>query len=422
MTGMHILFASLGSLGDLHPVMGMAVELKRRGHRVRIASTPFYREKVEGLGLEFSPVRPAWDPTDTSLIAQCQDMRRGTEILLRRLVLPHLRDTYDDLLAAADGIDIMIAGELLYAAPLVAEKLRLKWASAILSPCTFFSSYDPPVLPNVPELQYLRWAGPGFHHALQRMSARAIHHWWKPVRELRSQEGLGPGKNPLLADKYSPHLVLALFSRQLAKPQPDWPANTLQTGFVFHDQSNAAEALSGELETFLANGTPPLVFTLGSTAVHNPGVFYAESVKAARKLNQRALLIGADAAEYTSGPNLFVTKYAPYSQVFPRCAVIVHQGGVGTTAMAMRAGKPQLIVPYGWDQPDQAARIVRMGTGLTIARKKYSAERAAKTLHKLITDEAFTQRSAEAQKAMQAEDGLSSACNAIEALLTLQNY
>ena len=114
---------------------------------------------------------------------------------------------------------------------------------------------------------------------------------------------------------------------------------------------------------------------------------------------------------------MFVALYAPYSQVFPRCAAIVHQGGVGTTGMAMLAGKPMLIVPYGWDQPDQAARIVRMGAGLTIGRKRYSAGRAARALKILIEEDAFTRRAGEMREAMQAEDGRTSACDAIEAVM-----
>ena len=90
--------------------------------------------------------------------------------------------------------------------------------------------------------------------------------------------------------------------------------------------------------------------------------------------------------------------------------------------MAMRTGKPMLIVPYGWDQPDQAARIVRLGAGLTIARKRYSAERAAKALKRLLEGESFTQRASEMRNAMQAEDGRASACDAIEQVLMRQAY
>lgn len=416
-----ILFASIGSLGDLHPVIGLALELQRRGHSACIATTPFYRNKVEALGLEFKPLRPDWDPTDTSLIAQCENIRRGPEILLRRMILPHLRDTYSDLLDAARGIDLMIACELVYAAPLVAEKLQLRWASAILSPCPFFSVYDPPVLPPLQELQYLRGAGPHFHRMLLRLSSAATNHWWRPVRRLRRKEKLGPGRNPLLQDKFSPDLVLALFSRALASPQPDWPAQTVQPGFVFYDHSSVQESLSSELENFLDSGPPPVIFTQGSTAVHNAGSFYETSIEAARRVGRRALLIGADRSLYAAGrvsdSDVFMAGYAPYSQVFPRGVVNVHQGGVGTTGAAMRSGHPMLIVPYGWDQPDHAARIVRIGSGLTIARKRYSPERAAQALRRLLEEESFRTKAAEVYQAMQAEDGVTSACDSIEKLL-----
>lgn len=416
MSQRRILFASLGSLGDLHPVMGMAVELKRRGHSVRIASTPFYRERIEALGIEFRPVRPDWDPTDRTLIAQCEDIRRGTEILLRQMVFPHLRDTYNDVMVAARGMDLMIAGELVYAAPIAAEKLGLRWASVNLSPCTLFSVHDPPVVPNLPELQYLRNAGPLVHRVLMRMGCAAIDHWWRPIRQLRKEEGLGPGVNPLFHDKFSPELVLALFSRHLAKPQPDWPSSTVQPGFVFYDQLAAPKPLPEALERFLDEGPPPVVFTQGSTAVHHPGSFYEASVAAARRIGKRAFLLGVEDGRESYGADVFAAPYAPYSQVFPRAAAIVHQGGAGTTGAAMRSGKPMLIVPFGWDQLDHAARITRMQAGLTLERKRYTAERAARVLERLIEEEDFRQRSAAIGEAMQAEDGVGSACDAIERL------
>ena len=127
-----IVFATIGSLGDLHPCIALALELKRRCHSVTIATTEFYRARVEELGIQFHPLRPNWNPTDSDLIRQCEDLKTGPEVLFRKLILPHLRDTYDDLVSAAAGMDLMIAGELVYAAPLVAEKIGLRWVSAIL--------------------------------------------------------------------------------------------------------------------------------------------------------------------------------------------------------------------------------------------------------------------------------------------------
>ena len=99
-----IVITTIGSLGDLHPCLALGLELSRRGHRVTIASTEYYRGKVEELGIEFRSIRPNWDPTDQELIRQCENLRRGPEILYRKLVLPELRATYDDLISvAAEG-------------------------------------------------------------------------------------------------------------------------------------------------------------------------------------------------------------------------------------------------------------------------------------------------------------------------------
>jgi len=412
-----ILFATIGSLGDLHPCLALALELKLRGRTVTIAATPGYRAKVEQCGVRFIPLRPDWDPTSGDLVAQCQNIRRGPEVLLRKLILPHLEDTYADLLAAAGDADLMIAGELVYAAPLVAEKLKLRWATLILSPCSFFSAYDPSVLVNRPELIRLRKAGLLVNRAILSLSRAFTNSWWRPIRVLRRAEGLSKGRNPLLDDKFAPDLVLALFSPHLAQPQPDWPTQTVQPGFAFYDRPHAPDPSDKRLHQFLAAGDSPIVFTQGSTAVHHPGNFYRISVEAVRHIGRRAIVIGADPGTVPASRNILALQYAPFSEVFPRAEVIVHQGGSGTTGQAMQAGRPMLIVPFGWDQPDNAARMVRLGSALTLSREDYSVEKAAHALTRLIAEPHFLQRASSVQREMRVENGVSSACNAIEELL-----
>jgi UDP:flavonoid glycosyltransferase YjiC (YdhE family) len=414
-----VLFATIGSLGDLHPCLALAVELRRRGHRVTVASTEFYRSKVEGLGIGFLPLRPNWSPNDTDLIRQCEDLKRGPEVLFRRLVLPHLRDTYDDLLSAAAGADLMIAGELVYAAPLVAEKLGLRWASAILSPASFLSAHDPSVLVNAPWLIHLRKMGWPVYRAALNIGRMGIRHWFDPVRHLRREEGLRAECDPLFRDKFSQELVLALFSPCLAQPQPDWPSHTVQPGFVYFDrQGSGADSSCPELSAFLAAGPAPIVFTLGSTAVFNPGEFYEASVEAIKRLHVRAVLLGANLAPPAGSPEILALPYAPFSHVFPHAAAIVHQGGSGTTGQALLAGRPMLIVPYGWDQPDNAARVERLGAGLHVPRIQYSAKTASAALERLLGDSRFAARAAETGARLREEDGLTAACNEIESVMT----
>ena len=410
-----VLVASIGSLGDLHPLLAMGLELQRRGHRVAVASIEFYRSKIEALGLEFRSLRPNWDPTDHELIAQCEDMRTGPEVLVRKLVLPNLRDTCEDLITAAADADVMVANELLFAAPLTAEKLGIPWASAILSPGSFLSVHDPTLLAAIPEAYWFRNAGTVVNRAILELGRLATRHWWDPVRELRRDLGLRVECEPIFRDKFSPDLVLALFSHVLAEPQPDWPKQTVQPGFIFFDQHGKDSPEVGE---FLAAGEAPIVFTLGSAAVHNPGNFYEASLAAVQQLGRRALLVGAKDQQGTVAPGILAVPYARYSQIFSQAAAVVHQGGSGTTGQAMRAGLPQLIVPYGWDQPDNGARIERSGAGLVLRRTQYRAETAAAALKSLLEDSRFAVRTAEIVPQIRAEHALGEACDAVESSLS----
>jgi rhamnosyltransferase subunit B len=412
-----IVIATIGSLGDLHPCLALALELMRRGHRVTIATTPYYKAKVERLGIEFRSMRPDWNPTDSELIRKCEDLKKGPEVLYREMVLPELRGTFEDLLAVAADADLMIAGELVYAAPLIAEKLALRWVSAILSPFSFFSAFDPSVMPHAPRLIYLRKAGPLVYRAALNLGRLATRHWSNPVRDLRREQGLRPECDPVFRDKFSPYLVLALFSHWLARPQRDWPSQTVQPGFVYFENHSVDDAgVLPRLSSFLAAEDAPIVFTQGSTAVHNPGDFYRVSAAAARRLGRRAVLLGAKVDLEGDSPDLLSVPYAPYSQIFPHAAVNVHQGGSGTTGEALRAGRPMLVVPYGWDQPDNAARVERLGTGLHVARGDYSVESATAALKLLLESSRFSARAAEVGAQMAAEDGLGSACDAIESV------
>lgn len=417
-----ILFATIGSLGDLHPAIALALELRRRGHLVTLATTEHYRSSITALGFGFHALRPNWDPTSTELIARCADIKRGPEVLIRELVLPHLNDTYDDLFAAALDADIMLAGELNYAAPIVAEKLQLRWASMILSPVSFFSAHDPSLLVNAPALIHLRNAGGLVNRTIINLSRLVISHWWRPVRALREREGLPEGCDPLLRDKFSQWLTLALFSRHFAQSQPDWPGSSIQPGFVFYDRPEMEATLADALEHFIEAGGDdgPIVFTQGSTATHNAGNFYEIGAETARQLGRRAVLVGPSKQPVLLGPQTLAVPYAPYSWIFPRACVNVHQGGSGTTAQALRAGKPMLIVPYGWDQPDNALRVERLGAGLHLPRKRYSVQSASIAIRRMLDDSRFRERSSAVGERIRAEDAITMACCAIEKVLERQ--
>jgi rhamnosyltransferase subunit B len=416
-----ILLATIGSLGDLHPMLALALGLRERGHRPVIASTELYRTKVEGLGIEFHTIRPNIEAHDPELMAGVMDMRRGPEVLLRQLILPALPDTYEDLVTAAEDADLLIAGEIVLAAPLVAEKLRMPWISALLSPFSFYSAYDPPVSPYAPSITFLRHFDWRFNKVFIELGRRALQKWWEPVHRLRREKGLRPGGDPLFEVKFLADLILALFSREIACPQPDWPSHTVQPGYLCYDQDETRAGLPPELETFLQSSEPPIVFTLGSSAVHDPRGFFEESAEAAKILNRRAVfLCGQSPAPPTTPGKTIAFPYAPFSELFPRAAAIVHQGGSGTTAQVLRAGRPALVMPCAFDQPDNAARVKRIGAGLTISRSRYTARTAARRLERLLNDPSYVNKTATIADKLRNEDGLSGACDAIQRLFDAQ--
>jgi rhamnosyltransferase subunit B len=410
-----IVVTTIGSLGDLHPKIAIALELRKRGHTVIFATQNVYQAKIEALGFEFHEMRPhAID--DPAELARIIDVKKGVEYFIRQWLLPNLRETYTDLIDIAKDADFIISGEIVYATRLVAEKLGIRWASSALPPSSFFSAYDPPVLAPFPFLAKLRPLGVAVNRAVIDFAKSVTKSWAEPIHQLRRELELPElAGNPLIDDKFSPYLVLAMFSPVLAKPQPDWAANTIVTGFTFYDDDQNQAELTSELQQFLDAGEPPIIFTLGSVAVLNPGFFYQESIQATTRLNRRAvLLMGGNPLPKKLPKDIIAIDYAPYSKLFPHACAIVHQGGIGTTGQALQAGCPTLVVPYLGDQPDNAARVKRLGTSRTILRQQYSAARVAKELSELISNPSYAVKAAEIGRIVQSENGASTACDAIE--------
>lgn len=412
-----IVVTTLGTLGDLHPMIAVALELRQRGHDVVFVTHEVYRSKLEALAFEFHPMRPNFTAmNDPQEMARMMDLKTGQEYMVRNWVNPSLHEMYTDLLNIAKGADFIFSGEGVIVTPLVAEKLGMRWASSAMVPLSFFSVYDPPVLAPFPALAKLYKFGPIVNRRILNFAKLVSNSWANPIRKLRRELGLSAiDYNPFLENRFSPYLVVALFSSVLGQPQPDWASNTIVAGFTFYDGAQGGATLTPELEQFLDAGEPPIVFTLGSAAVMDAGSFYQESLKAAQQINRRAvLLIGNNSPLENLPSTVLAVNYAPYSLIFPRACAIVHQGGIGTMAQALRSGRPTLVMPYSHDQPDNAARVARLGTSRTIERKNYSATRVAKELSELLENPSYTAKAAEIGQIVQAENGVGVACDAIE--------
>ncbi|MEQ1728428.1 MAG: glycosyltransferase [Vicinamibacterales bacterium] len=419
----HVVLTCWGSHGDIDPFIGLALELRMRGHRATLATIAYYQPLIESLGLGFRPIRPGGDPSDIALIERIMHPTRGSQYLLQEVLFPVIEAMYEDIDAAAEGADLLVSHPVTFATPIVAARRRLPWANVVLAPTSMFSAYDFPAVPPAPWVKELQRFGTWPGRLIVGVARRETAKWAEPVFRFRERLGLERGANPIFEGQHSPHRVLALYSRVLGDPQPDWPANVVVTGHVFHDAPHGT-ALPPALEQFLADGPAPVVFTLGSSVVMIAKEFWRQSLDAARRLGVRAVLLaGPRAAELQdqiaagaaggSGPFLAVER-APHSLLFPHAAAVVQQCGIGTLAQSLRSGRPMLAVPYSHDQPDNAWRAKHLGMARTVHASRYSAPRAARALRTLLDEPAYTDAAGRVASIVRSEDGVRTACDAIE--------
>src|SRR4030095_4763191 len=332
-------FATFGSLGDLHPYIAIARTPVARGHQAVIATFDAYRETVEAAEVEFAVMRPltAVLGDQTAIIKLLFDPRKGPEYLVREMFMPHIHESYEDLARAAEGAHLLVSHPLAYAAPLLAEKRKLRWASTVLAPLSMFSAIDPPHFPTAPWLDYVRRLGVGPYRMVFRLPRILMRRWELPLAVLRTELGLTtPGPLAQMEGQYSPALNLALFSSLLAAPQADWPRNTQVCGFPLYDGPPPDADAQNALDAFLAAGEPPLAVALGSSVEAIANDFWSHAIDAARTLGRRAILLAGKTSAQPGSlpPGIAAFEYLPYSLVFPHAAAGVHQAGLGAPPTA----------------------------------------------------------------------------------------
>lgn len=422
-----IVIATFGSLGDLNPFVALAHALKRQGFEPVIATSEFYRGWIEGEGLAFAPMRPDVDELTERLGMDIGEIAtRVTQddgFLFGELIFPYLRHSFDDVALASEGAAAIVAHSFAFAARIAAERLELPLIDVVLSPVFFISAYDPPQGERSPFLRAPRSAPAlAYNKALAWSLTHILGLRAAPIAQLRRELGLPPrhGRALLSGGSYAA-ATIALASPLLAPPQPDHPPNTLIAGHTFHDRFiGAAEGLSPELEAFLCAGAPPIVVTLGSFVLRDKLEFYLAAGLAARRLGRRAVLLVAEEERGSLSEgmpsDMFVAGHVRHSHLFPRASAILHHGGAGTSGQALRAGKPQLVVPVFGDQPDNAGRLTRLGVARRLPYERFSAERIRTELEALFADESYASRARELGASVAHEDGAAKAAEKIAAV------
>ncbi|MBW3637182.1 MAG: glycosyltransferase [Armatimonadetes bacterium] len=371
-------FSTYGARGDVFPYLAIARELQNRGHRALVATSESYRREIEKRGLEFRAIRPDAPSGDDA--QKMMHPINGTEFLFRRLLLPALRDSIADLRAVAVGSDVLISHTTSLAGPIVAEMERnrgLKWASSAVSPLSLLQNdVALPALPRAVDFPIL-------NRAVLELLRRQFGMHLKETQHIRAELGLSRGDNALWSDAHSPQLQLCLWDERFA-PVSGMEARRA-VGFCFLADETP---LSPEIEDFLSEGEAPIAFVVASFS--DEWHWQVESIAAAEMQGKRALFLGG--AKFSRGESDLFAPFAPLAPILPRCAALVHQGGIGTLALGLRAGLPMLLCPHSHDQPDNARRAQKLGLARVLAPKNYRAANVAHEIGVLLRDEEITAR------------------------------
>ena len=411
---MTVLVVAPGSAGDVHPNVGLALALSRRGHRVILVAAAVFEPLARRVGLPFEAYGTDQEYYEILRDPDLWHPYRSLLLVARRLILPLMRPVYD-LIAQhhkAGGVVVAASG-LTFGARIAQEKLGVPLATVHLQPSLMRSVYEPPVfgfpdilghLPRPLRHLYLRAVDGLF---IDRLLA-------SDVNAFRAELGLAPVRRVFHQWMHSPQLVVGFFPEWFGLPQPDWPPNVHLTGFPLYDESGARE-IPAELEHFLSRGEAPIVFTAGS-AMAQGAEFFRISAEVCRGSGRRGILLTQFPeqlpANLPDGVRHF--NYVPFSQVLPRATAFVHHGGIGTTAQALAAGVRQLVVPLAHDQPDNALRVRRLGVGDMLPPKNYRTKTVLDRLHRLLESPVIAENCRRRAADLATNTSLERTCDLIE--------
>jgi len=414
---MHFLMTAFGSYGDVHPIAGLGRALCRRGHQVTVIANPHFRSVVESVGADLVPLGTLQEYEELTEHQELWHPIRGPILVLRIGVVKYLRELYGLIESNyRPGETVLVAHPLDLASRVYQEKYAAPMANAFLAPLTFRSFYETPKMSKMLTASWVpRWLRRFQFWLADKLVVDPL--LGPSVNELRQELGLKPPVAGIFREWYfSPQLVLGMFPEWFAPTQPDWPEQIALTGFPLWDQPTEA-GLPLEVEEFLRGGDAPIVFTPGSAMAHGQSFFQA-ALEACQLLQRRGILLTKYPQQLPAmlpeGVRHF--SFVPFSQLLPRAAAVVHHGGIGSCAQGLAAGLPQLLMPMAYDQPDNAARLKRLGVAEALPPGKFRGPAVARALDRLLSSEKIHQRCHHWARQCSSAAALSAACALLEGL------
>lgn len=412
-----VVFSTVGSWGDLFPVIGTALEVQRRGHDVEITASPAWADLVADAGLPFTPVGRRIGFEEFSASPEIFGrMPFALRALLEQFMFDQIDDLTRDLRDPVDRADLLVSHPAHIAALNVAEHSGTPVAVATVFPAMLPSAHRVPGGTPVGP-----WTGPigrSVNRLLWTTSGIASAAMFdKPINAHRRSLGLEPVRNALIRLQLRSCGVIVLADPAVIDPPPDWPDHVHVTSFVDWDQIKAPD-VTCDVEEFLRRGECPVLVTLGTSTSTVAGDFFRRATESLLERGARVLSVTGPAPpvpDIAPGQTLSI-EYVPYSDVLPHCRAVVHHAGIGTTLAVLRSGLAQLALPMSHDQPDTGRMIERLGVGLRVPWK-HRDRRFGQAADRLLDDEHLAANATAVAAALSGRDGAGLAADRITQLL-----
>lgn len=418
---MRIVILTGGTRGDVQPYVALGVGLRRAGHQVCVPAPECFRSLISDAGLEFIPSQ-ALDPQALTRLPEVQALRQkvvGRPITALSAIRPimhigqryfaNLLDAYWD---ASEGADALVSS-IWYFGLDCAEKRGIPhvYASyqALVTPTRAFPS------------SLMSPLGLRLDTPLNRLTYYLMYLVFWPtfrttLRNWRRQMGLSPHSISSYWRWGQAQTTVCGFSPSVLPAPTDWLPHQHVTGYWFLDEPADWQPPAG-LVRFLEGGPAPVCVGFGSMVENDPARMTRVVLDALALSDQRAVLLsgwgGLD--DLALPETVYCLDAIPHGWLFPKVAAVVHHGGAGTTAAALRAGVPSVVIPFFFDQPFWARRVEQLGAGVRCAASSnVTAEQLAAVLDKVTTDTALRQRAAALGEKIRAEDGVGRAVAVIQ--------
>lgn len=389
---MRIVLTSFGSTGDIQPLLALALEFLKHGHKPVLALSPNFAPRARQLGIEFAPLGPELDPAlirgvGTALVKDNDPAAQVRHFI--DAVIPPASQMFRELLTLCQTADALVSSPFQIVGRMVHDKLGVPFVSIHLSQ---FGALGTKIVRDV--------SAP-------------------PINRCRTEEGLMPLDDPLSRDGASPDLALYAVSQLVLKAPANWPEHHRVVGFFFLDETGWIPP--AELCEFIESGDAPLVFSFGSMIHEAPDSVTDLIVETVARTGRRAIL-----QEGWSGlgrrpmpPNIFRAAFTPHSWLFPRAACVIHHGGAGTTAATFKAGVPAVVVPHTLDQPIWGAFAKALGcAGAVISFARLTADGLGQAIVETLNSPRHRAAAVSVSAAIESEQGCRAARGLIEELVS----